>query len=274
MPYVYRKGDVIAALHTKLTSHLLALGIDPGGAVEGDLVRDFLPHMARRLHAAATVKLGFAADVDWAALRQLNPDLIWADARNASGEKLQALRKMAPVIVTDLAQGDWKEQLADMGALASREREAAAFLQAYEAKRLRMKALLHNKLGKRTCCAAFRIVGQELRVMGPGKPLGRMMYGELGMRPAAAVAAMGEGPYQVIEPAQLARYEDADVIGIMVFDDDKSRAFFNILLQHPAWNALGAVRNSKVYILNGQAWLDYSSIGQDAALNDIGNLFA
>jgi hypothetical protein len=57
----------LASLHTKLTSHLLALGLIPTGAVVGDLVMDFLPHTIDKL--GNTRKLGVPSELDWDALR-------------------------------------------------------------------------------------------------------------------------------------------------------------------------------------------------------------
>lgn len=240
--------ESIAALHTKLTSHLLALGIVPSGAVVGDLVQDFLPHVAGQLTGAR--RLGVPSDLDWEGLRELRPAAIyWAGLND--GDTLRSLEEIAPVRRIDVQAGDWRQQLRVVASSVGREAAAEAFIAAYADKAARVGALLARKFAPGTRFAALRAVGGELRLMGVKRPLGHILYEDLGLKPAAAVERI-ERPYETLEPAELHRIADADVLLLMVFDSDESRAFYDRLRLSPAWNSLQAVQKGRSISCKGR----------------------
>ncbi|WP_279633699.1 ABC transporter substrate-binding protein [Brevibacillus antibioticus] len=61
---------------------------------------------------------------------------------------------------------------------------------------------------------------------------------------------------------------------MIVNKDGDAQKIGKQLQENPIWQGLKAVKNNHVYVLNGQPWLDYSSLGHKIALDDAEKLFA
>ncbi|HTG70689.1 MAG TPA: ABC transporter substrate-binding protein, partial [Candidatus Udaeobacter sp.] len=80
-------------------------------------------------------------------------------------------------------------------------------------------------------------------------------------------------PYAVISQEVLPDF-DADAIFVIISKGSEARANFEELEKNAVWQNLKAVKNKHVYVLDGQKWLDYSSIGHSLALDDANKLFS
>ncbi|WP_053375359.1 ABC transporter substrate-binding protein [Paenibacillus sp. FJAT-27812] len=260
----------IASMSIHITNNLLALGITPVGSVVGGDVKDFLPHVADRLQGAA--KFGVVTDPDMEAVLAQKPDVIYID-EVYSGKDLAKFEKIAPTISIDMDNGTWRDHLNRIAKHVGKEKEAEAFIKGYESKAERVKALIHAELGQDAKAMAIRMTAKELRVMGMPRPVGPIMFEDLGLQPAAGVEKIVDEPYTVISQEVLPDF-DADAIFVIISKGTEAKAKFDELEKNIVWQNLKAVKNKHVYVLDGQKWLDYSSIGHSMALDDAEKLFS
>ncbi|MBY0012129.1 ABC transporter substrate-binding protein [Paenibacillus typhae] len=261
----------IASMSIHITNNLLALGITPAGSVVGGDVKDFLPHVADRLQGAA--KFGVVTDPDMEAVLALKPDVIYIDDVY-SGEDLAKFEKIAPTVTIDMDSGTWADHLKRIAEHVGKEKEAEAFIQEYSAKAERVSNLIKNELGADAKVMAIRMTAKELRVMGTRRPLGPIMFEDLKLKMADGVEKIpADEPYQVISKEVLPDYE-ADAIFVIISTGDVAKSNYEEMTKNPIWQNLKAVKNNHVYILDGQKWLDYSSIGHSMALDDAEQLFS
>ncbi|MFG0217032.1 iron-hydroxamate ABC transporter substrate-binding protein [Brevibacillus porteri] len=263
------KTPNIASMSIHLTNNLLALGITPTGSVIGGDVKDFLPHVKDRL--TDTKKLGVVADPDMEALLALKPDVIYLDEKYA-GADLAKYEKIAPVQVFNLDEGTWRDHLKKTGELVNRQQQAEDFMKDYDAQAERVKAMIEKKIGKDATVMAVRVTAKEVRVMGMKRPMGPLLYNDLGLKPANGVEKINKA-YEAVSQEVLPDF-DADAIFLIVNKDGDAQKIGKQLQENPIWQGLKAVKNNHVYVLNGQPWLDYSSLGHKIALDDAEKLFA
>lgn len=259
----------VASISIHITNNLLALGITPVGSVIGGDVKDFLPHVKDRLQNA--VKYGTVADPDMEALLASKPDVIFLDEQY-SGKDISKFEQIAPTISIDTAKGTWQDQLMETAKHFSLEQQADTFTQNYADKAQRVSKLVKSKLGDNAKVMAIRSTAKELRVMGMGHPMGPIMFEDLGLTPANGVEKI-DGAYDTISQEVLPDF-DADAIFVIISTGNAAKANFEALEANPLWSGLKAVKNHHVYVLDGQKWLDYSSLGQDMALDDAEQLFS
>ncbi|MBW4080658.1 ABC transporter substrate-binding protein [Paenibacillus sp. S150] len=261
----------IASMSIHITNNLLALGITPAGSVIGGDVKDFLPHVADRLQGVT--KFGVVTDPDMEAVLGLKPEVIYID-ETYSGEDLAKFEKIAPTISIDMDSGTWRDHLNRIAENVGLEQEAEAFIQDYETKAERVSGLITAKLGADAKVMAIRMTAKELRVMGTRRPLGPIMFEDLKLKMADGVEKIpADEPYQVISKEVLPDF-DADAVFVIISTGDQAKSNFEELEKNAIWQNLKAVKNNHVYVLDGQKWLDYSSLGQSMAIDDAEQLFS
>lgn len=259
-----KEEQKIASLSVHLTNNLLALGIQPAGSVVGGKVKDFLPHVADQLKG--TEKLGEAKDVNMEALLALEPDLILVD-KELGGQDISKYEDIAPVEVIDLDEGTWRDHLTTLGQLLDREEEANTFIQKYDEQTEQLKAELPDAI-KAGTAMAIRINAKELRVFTTGRPLGPILFNDLGLMPAEGVNELDKNePYEVISQEVLPDFE-ADTLFVVVDAEDEAQQSFKEIQQSAIWQGLKAVKQNQVFVISEQPWLDYSSTGNKMALDE------
>lgn len=261
----------VASMSIHITNNLLALGIQPAGSVIGGDVKDFLPHVADQLKG--TQKLGVVTDPDMEALLALQPDVIYID-KEYSGKDLAKFEQIAPTIVMDMDQGTWQDQLKEIATHVGLEKKADTFIAEYDTKAAQVSTLIHHQLGADAKVMAIRMTPKELRVMSTARPLGPIMFKDLKLQMADGVDKISKDePYQVISKEVLPDF-NADAIFVIISKGNDAQTNFDELEKNPLWLNLKAVKNKHVYVLDGQKWLDYSSLGQQMALEDAAQLFS
>nr|WP_254450605.1 ABC transporter substrate-binding protein [Cohnella herbarum] len=259
----------IASLSIHITNNLLALDVTAAGGVMGGKAKDFLSHVAGRLKD--TVKLGVAKEVDMEALLQLEPDVIYAD-KEFAGQDTSKLEAIAPVKMFDLDQGTWRDHLKLLAAELGREQQAEKFIADYEDQLKRVKGLIQTKFGDNPKAMAIRVTAKELRVFGTPRPMGPILFEDLGFQPASGVEKITDAPYEVISQEVLPDF-NADAIFVVVNVEDDAKKIYEEMQNSPIWKGLKAVQNGHVYVIGEQPWLDYSSIGNKMALDEAEDFF-
>ncbi|MFD0769173.1 ABC transporter substrate-binding protein [Bacillus sp. CGMCC 1.60114] len=261
----------IASLSIHLTNDLLALGITPAGSVIGGDLKDFLPHVKDKLKD--TKKLGPVKDPNMEALLELKPSEIYLD-EEYSGGNIDEFKKIAPTHVFNLDEGTWRDHLRSIGKQVNREKQAEQFISDYEKETKEVKELLNNKLGKDSKVMAIRVTAKELRVFSTKRPMGPILFQDLGLKPANGVEKIDKNqPYQVISQEVLPDF-DADAIFVIVNRDDKSQTTFKQLEKTAIWQGLKAVKEKHVYMIPDQPWLDYSALGNKMAMDNAKEIFS
>ncbi|WIM39522.1 ABC transporter substrate-binding protein [Paenibacillus sp. PK4536] len=261
----------VASMSIHITNNLLALGIQPVGSVIGGDVKDFLPHVADQLKG--TQKLGVVTDPDMEALLALQPDVIYID-KEYSSKDLAKFEQIAPTIVIDMDQGTWQDQLKEIATHIGLEKKADTFIADYDTKAAQVSTLIHSRLGADAKVMAIRMTPKELRVMSTARPLGPIMFEDLKLQMADGIDKISKDePYQVISKEVLPDF-NADAIFVIISKGNDAQTNFDELEKNPLWLNLKAVKNKHVYVLDGQKWLDYSSLGQQMALEDATQLFS
>lgn len=261
----------VASMSIHITNNLLALGIQPVGSVIGGDVKDFLPHVADQLKG--TQKLGVVTDPDMEALLALQPDVIYID-KEYSSKDLAKFEQIAPTIVIDMDQGTWQDQLKEIATHVGLEKKADTFIADYDTKAAQVSTLIHSRLGADAKVMAIRMTPKELRVMSTVRPLGPIMFEDLKLQMADGIDKISKDePYQVISKEVLPDF-NADAIFVIISKGNDAQTNFDELEKNPLWLNLKAVKNKHVYVLDGQKWLDYSSLGQQMALEDATQLFS
>ncbi|MFC5703325.1 ABC transporter substrate-binding protein [Cohnella faecalis] len=258
----------IASISIHITNNLLALGITPVGSVVGGDVKDFLPHVKDRLAGAA--KLGVVTDPDMEAILSLKPDVIFIDSVY-SGKDRAKFEQIAPIIAIDMDAGTWRDHLQTIAGHVGHEAQAEAFIKNYDDKAAKVSKLIHSELGEGAKVMAIRSTAKELRVMGIKRPVGPIMFDDLALKPANGVEKIDKA-FEVISQEVLPDF-DADAIFVIISKGNEAMNNYTSLEKSALWSNLKAVKNRHVYVLDGQTWLDYSSIGQDFALDDAERLF-
>ncbi|WP_315794719.1 iron-hydroxamate ABC transporter substrate-binding protein [Paenibacillus sp. BIC5C1] len=260
----------IASMSIHLTNDLLSLGITPVGSVIGGEAKAFLSHVADRLQN--TTPLGPVKDPDMEALLALKPDVIYLD-EEFSGDDIAKFEKIAPVHVFNLDDGTWRDHLKDIGKLVNREKEAEQYIQDYATETEEVKSLIHDTIGDGTVMA-IRVTAKELRVFSTRRPMGPILYEDLGLTPAKGIEEFDSSkPYQVVSREILPDF-DADAIFVVVNSDDEAQNMFKELQNNPIWQGLKAVKAGHVYPIGAQPWLDYSSIGNKMAMDEAKEMFS
>ncbi|MBC6976047.1 iron-hydroxamate ABC transporter substrate-binding protein [Bacillus sp. Xin] len=260
----------IASMSIHLTNNLLALGITPVGSVVGGDLKDFLPHAKDQLRD--TKKLGVVTDPNMESLLQLKPSEIYVDEKYA-GEDLAKYEKIAKTHSFNLDEGTWKDHLKQVGKLVNHEKEAEKYIQNYEEQTKRVKGLIDKELGNNEKVMAIRVTAKELRVFSTKRPMGPILFQDLGLQPANGVEKIdGNRPFEVISQEALPDF-DADAIFVVVNRDDKAKAAFKQLQETAIWKGLKAVKGKHVYIIHDQPWLDYSALGNKMAMDEAEKMF-
>ncbi|WP_338591537.1 iron-hydroxamate ABC transporter substrate-binding protein [Paenibacillus sp. Y5S-9] len=260
----------IASMSIHLTNDLLSLGITPVGSVIGGEAKGFLSHVADQLQN--TTPLGPVKDPDMEALLALKPDVIYLD-EEFSGDDIAKFEKIAPVHVFNLDDGTWRDHLKEIGKLVNREKEAEQYIQDYATETEEVKSLIHDTIGDGTVMA-IRVTAKELRVFSTRRPMGPILYEDLGLTPAKGITDIDSTkPYQVVSREILPDY-DADAIFVVVNSDDEAKEMFKELQNNPIWQGLKAVKAGHVYPIGAQPWLDYSSIGNKMAMDEAKEMFS
>jgi iron complex transport system substrate-binding protein len=265
------KETRIASLSIHLTNDLLALGIKPVGSVVGGELKDFLPHVKDQLED--TTKLGPTKDPDMEALLELNPTVIYLD-KEFAGQDVSKYEKIASTEVFDLDEGTWRDHLRSIGKLVDREQQAEQFITEYDKQTEEVRTLIKNELGKDSKVMAIRVTSKEVRVFSTKRPMGPILFEDLGLKPANGIIELDSNqPYEVISQEVLPDF-DADAIFVVVNSDDEAQTAFKQLQESPIWKGLKAVKGNHAYVVPDQPWLDYSALGNKMAMDHAKEIFS
>ena len=251
----------VASISIFLTGNLQALEITPVGTTTSD----FLPLKEERF--PETEYLGFTKEPDMEALIALQPDEIFIDAEFAEKHGLDKYEAIATTHVINLDEGRWKDHLNNIAEITDRTETAEQFIADYDAKVEEVKGLAKDKLGEGTVMAV-RVSAKGIRVYGMERPLGPILFEDLGFTPAPGIEAIDKN-WENISKEVLPDYNPDTMFVLVSSVDEGSQQVFDELQNDPIWQSLKAVQNNQVIVIEENPWLDYSAYGNKLALENL-----
>lgn len=251
----------VASISIFLTGNLQALEITPVGTTTSD----FLPLQEERF--PETEYLGFTKEPDMEALIALQPDEIFIDAEFAEKHGLDKYEAIATTHVINLDEGRWKDHLNNIAKITDRTETAEQFIADYDAKVEEVKVLAKDKLGEGTVMAV-RVSAKGIRVYGMERPLGPILFEDLGFTPAPGIEAIDKN-WENISKEVLPDYNPDTMFVLVSSVDEGSQQVFDELQNDPIWQSLKAVQNNQVIVIEENPWLDYSAYGNKLALENL-----
>lgn len=237
----------IAILTNEGTEAILALGINPVGAVQswdGDPWHSHLHDLLK-----GTAVLGTELAVDLEVLATLEPDLILGT--KVRQEKIyEQLSAIAPTVMTETIGGEWQENLKFYAGALGKEAEAEAVLASFEA---RTKAI-HDALGDQ--------VNEEISMVRFSPNRTRIYYKDTFSGLILDQIGFKRPPAQDKDEfaEEVTKERIPDMAGDRIFyfssdlNDAEPEANLADWLADPLWNNLEAVKANKAQRVSETIW--------------------
>lgn len=264
----HAKGDTVVAEHPTrvvvLDSPQLdaarSVGVVPVGAVRS-ITSDTLPgYLGPTDHLAI---IGSIEDprLDLAAIRALQPDLILSSTTR-HGRSYDDLAAIAPTVFAETVGADWRANYVLFTTAMGRRVEAAAQLEAYDARVAALRTQL-AEVGIETA-AVVRFMPEEIRLYSARSFPGEVLA-DLGLTLPAAT----DGEREISTPL------DPDEVGVIdsqvVFHmtyGPRSVTDRDLVLSGAGWAGLPAVQAGSAFEVDDDAWMQGVGVLGAAALLD------
>lgn len=265
-----RKLTKVASLSFPYAGHLLALGVIPYATFVDDR-RDrhrqpFFSRIPYHLGRTKAMDSGLR-EHNLAKLLLAGPELILCDDDERHGG-FERMNKIAPTVAIPWMRHDWRSHFRLIAALIGKEKEAWAWLRAYEQKAAHAAERLRQTIGNETV-SIFHIMQGKLVVYG-GRNGGAVLYGDLRLNPAFETSEISV--FKEIGEEHMAGYA-GDRLLLVVDADPLSRQLWGNLRQSAAWQSLKPVRRLQVHTVNETPLLDYSAFAHNQIIDMAVRLF-
>lgn len=243
------------------------LGFSVVGTANSDAYdRTRLPSFLEKdLGGAKIVGFSFQDTMDMEGILPLEPDLIILSTRQ---EKMyDQLKTVAPTVMIELAEIDWKDDIRQMGNIFGKSKEADQWISDYEAKAKTKGEEVKKAFGEDTTYLSILASGGQLYVFDAAG-FGSMFYDDMGLKRPSGMPKQENVSLPVITYEGLASI-DADRILAVGTEQD-----MEALKADPIWNNLPAVKAGNVTELPSSPYFSqsYGSIGRDLILDEIDTL--
>ncbi|MGL4736678.1 MAG: ABC transporter substrate-binding protein [Cellulosilyticaceae bacterium] len=213
--------------------------------------------------------LGYSmlAEMDVEAIIGLNPDLI---VISTVQEKMyEQLSKVAPVVMIEMKQMDWKEDFMHIAQIFGEEEKAVAWIDTYLAKAAVVGDKIKAEQGGGSSYLAFLASGGSLFIFD-GAGLGTILYDDMGLAKPEGMPMQEDMSLPVVTFEGLAQI-NADYIFAIATDEDLAT-----LTASSIWKGTEAVKKGNVVTLPASPYFNqgYSPIGRLAFVEEIEALLA
>lgn len=262
---VPEKPERVVTLSEPTLDATLALGVKPVGTISGRGQSTVPPYL---LDQAGDIDLvGTVGAPNYEAIGALKPDLILVDGTSVNNNPpvVEALRKIAPVVFTGYAGGDWRKNLKFVADALNQQQGAEKIVAEYNDRVTSMK----TKLAQRYPNATYSVVrwqGSSAALILRELPAGRVLK-DLDMRRPPAQDRVGGGHS---EPVSREHFQDIDA-DYMFFgtlggssvsnpnaggkaDSNAAQEAVEAAAQTPGFKELKAYRENHVIPVDGAAW--------------------
>lgn len=195
----------------------------------------------------------------------LEPDLIIISG--VQEKMYEQLSQVAPTVMLQLAQTDWKEDVKSVATVMNKAEIADAWLADYEKKAKEVGAKMKEARGEETSYLSLLASGGQIFIFDKAG-LGSILYEDMGMARPTGMPQQEDISLPVVTYEGLAEI-DADYIFAVGTDDD-----VEILTENAVWNNMEAVKNGEVVELPSSPYFNigYSSIGRLAFLDELSGM--
>lgn len=213
--------------------------------------------------------LGYSmlAEMDVEAIIALEPELIIIST--VQEKMYEQLSKIAPTIMIEMKQMDWKEDFMHVAKVMGKEAEATAWIDSYLEKAEAVGAKIKETYGEDSSYLSFLASGGSLFIFD-GAGLGTILYDDMGLAKPEGMPQQENISLPVVSFEGLAEI-DADYIFAIATDEDMVS-----LTNSSIWNGTKAVKNNHVVSLPASPYFNqgYSPIGRLAFVEEVEALLA
>lgn len=246
---------------------LSILGYDVVGTANSDGYdyTRFPSYLEDVLKGATILGYSMQDTMDVEAVFALNPDLIVIS--KVQEKMYDALSQVAPTVMIDLKQVDWREDFLHVATVLDNVDVANEWLAAYDEKAMEVASTVNELVGDDKSYLAFLASGGSFFIFD-GAGLGTILYEDLGLNRPVGMPGQENVSLPVVSYEGLAAIE-ADVIFAVATDEDEVA-----LLESSIWNSLPAVKEGNVVYLPASPYFNigYSPIGRLVFLEEVASL--
>ena len=203
--------------------------------------------------------------MDIEGILELDPDLIIISS--VQEKMYDQLKEIAPTVMIQLAQTDWKEDVKSYAELMNKTEKANNWLEDYEAKAKEVGKSIRKTYGEDTTYLAMLASGGQLYVFDAAG-IGSILYEDMGLEKPENMPTQENISLPVISYEGLADI-DADYLFVVGTDSD-----FEALHQNSVYKNMRAVKDGHVVELPSSPYFNmgYSCIGRQMFLDEVVSL--
>lgn len=231
----------IVTLHNVFAEAVLVCGKTPVGTVEHG--RGLPRHLQAALEGVKSV--GQQGAPDFEAILSLQPDLILATS-TVGGQSYPLLSAIAPSILIDEPNDDWRLWLLSLGRALGCEQAVTEEIEAYDRRVGEVASRLRASHPGETVLV-LRVREKDIRIYGGGRRSGPVLYRDLGLTPHP-LTPVDENSVTISN--EIIPQLTADHIFLMVEDAGKMQGLQATAL----WQNLPAVKAEHVYEVDIEPW--------------------
>ena len=213
--------------------------------------------------------LGYSmlAEMDVEAIIALNPDLIVIST--VQEQMYDQLSKIAPVVMVEMKQVDWKEDFMHVAKVFGKEEVATQWINDYLAKAEEVGAQIKATYGEDSSYLSFLASGGQLFIFDQAG-LGSILYNDMGLAKPEGMPQQTDISLPVVNIEGLAEI-NADYIFAVGTDEDLATLTANSI-----WNNTEAVKEGNVVTLPASPYFNqgYSPIGRLVFVEEVQSLLA
>ena len=246
---------------------LSLLGYSVAGTANSDAY-DYtqLPtYLQEPLQGAKILGYSMQDTMDIEGILELHPDLIIISG--VQEKMYEQLKKIAPTLMVELAQTDWRQDVNTFARMMQQEDRAASWLKSYDEKAKKAGAAVRKANGEDTTYLALLASGGQLFVFDAAG-IGSVLYEDMGLKKPANMPRQDSISLPVISYEGLADL-DADHLIVVGTDAD-----MKALKKNSIYKSMQAVKNNRVLELPSSPYFNigYRSIGSDVFLDEVQSL--
>ena len=246
---------------------LSLLGYSVAGTANSDAY-DYtqLPtYLQEPLQGAKILGYSMQDTMDIEGILELHPDLIIISG--VQEKMYEQLKKIAPTLMVELAQTDWRQDVNTFARMMQQEDRAASWLKSYDEKAKKAGAAVRKANGEDTTYLALLASGGQLFVFDAAG-IGSVLYEDMGLKKPANMPRQDSISLPVISYEGLADL-DADHLIVVGTDAD-----MKALKKNSIYKSMQAVKNNRVLELPSSPYFNfgYCCIGRDVFLDEVQSL--
>ena len=222
-------------------------------------------YLQEPLQGAKILGYSMQDTMDIEGILELHPDLIIISG--VQEKMYEQLKKIAPTLMVELAQTDWRQDVNTFARMMQQEDRAASWLKSYDEKAKKAGAAVRKANGEDTTYLALLASGGQLFVFDAAG-IGSVLYEDMGLKKPANMPRKDSISLPVISYEGLADL-DADHLIVVGTDAD-----MKALKKNSIYKSMQAVKNNRVLELPSSPYFNigYSSIGRDVFLDEVQSL--